>query len=246
MIVVGPEGDGSFVDAALSAAETAARQGLNVDLRRQTPARIDPSWDALVCHGIQLVEWVRTVAPDVGVPLVLTDLPEDSADFPSVSFVDWCWYQAAREAGRYCASRAESSPIALIAGPPVFTQRRLAAAFTAGAAAADHSAVVVVHLSAFDAVDEGRCAGTLLAEGLDCAIVAHTADAAGEAGCDAARAAGALTVGFLGSADPAHSARIDSDVSGVVHDLLVRLSRKEILPHVVQYPLGSPFLSFNA
>lgn len=246
MIVVGPEGDGSFVDAALRAAAVASREGVRIDLCREIPAELDPTWDAVLCHGIQLLDWVRSVAAEASVPIVLTDQPEETSDLPTISFVDWCWYQAAREAGAYCASVADSRPIGLIAGPAVFTQRRLASAFTAGAAAAGHSALAVVHLSSFAAEEEGRRVGAFLAGGWDCAIVAHTADAAGEAGCEQARAGGAATVGFLGAADPAHAAHIDSDVSGVVLDLLARLSRRENLPHVVSYPLDSPFLSFVA
>ncbi|KGM09088.1 hypothetical protein N869_07270, partial [Cellulomonas bogoriensis 69B4 = DSM 16987] len=136
VLLGGPAGDGAFIDAAVAAVTDARGRGIRVDLREQAPDAFDPAWGAVLCHGVQLAPWLRDLDHDrTAVPTVLTDTPADRTGLAGVTLVDWAWDQAAYCAGALAVEMAGGRGVGLVAGPPVLTQRRVASAFTAGAAA---------------------------------------------------------------------------------------------------------------
>ncbi|GGM81477.1 hypothetical protein ACFFX1_37200 [Dactylosporangium sucinum] len=240
VLLAGPAGDGGFVDGALEAVAGATAAGADIDLRHGAPELPDPSWDAVVCHGIQHLDWVRRHRTTYR-RIVLTDRPPTRDGLEGVTLVDWCWDQAGYCAGAFAATLAGGDPIGLIAGPPVLTQRRMASAYAAGAMSARGGPVMVHHLTTFEDRAGGESSGKLLAGPGGCAVVAHSADAAGAAGCASARKHGAATVGFLGSLDD-HVAFVRSDIAGVVGEILRRLHGDEELPAVLACGLDSGYL----
>jgi basic membrane lipoprotein Med (substrate-binding protein (PBP1-ABC) superfamily) len=240
VLLAGTAGDGGFVDGALAAVRDAVAAGADVVVCHEAPEQPDPSWDAVVCHGIQHLDWVRRHHSAYR-RAVLTDRPPTTAGLDGVTLVDWCWDQAGYCAGAFAAALAGEAPVGLIAGPPVLTQRRMASAYAAGAMSARTGETLVHHLRSFDDRAGGAAAGGLLAGPGRCAVVAHSADAAGEDGCARARKEGAATVGFLG-ASPDHAAYVRSDVTGVVAEILRRLDTDEELPAVFDCGLDSGYL----
>lgn len=234
-------------DLAPAASEEAAAR---LDVRHGPLDRPDPAWTDLLCHGVEWVPWLREHAVARSARVVLTDrVPVGGAGDPleGVTMVDWRWDQAAYLAGA-AATRlaldapAPGTPIGLIAGPPVPTQRRIAAAFAAGAHDSGHRGeIAVVHATSFDDSEDGERLGRLLREAAGCSVVAHSADATGEAGCRRAHEYGAATIGFL---EPlgTHAALIDSDVTGVVGHLLALLAAGVELPGVYDAGLVSGHL----
>ncbi|MBS45991.1 MAG: hypothetical protein CMH83_23015 [Nocardioides sp.] len=215
VLVPGPAGDGSWVDAALASYDGVVA-GEDVVVVHGTPDRL-PDADVVLAHGIQYAPLVRA-APDRTV--VMSDVPASVEGLGHATLVDWAWYEAARVAGRVAAVVADGLPVGLVAGPAVPTQRKVADAFSAGVAdAGTGCATVAVHLPSFDDVAGGRGAGTRLVEAMGCRVLLGTADGAGDAAAEQARAAGALTLGFL-RPHPDDLGHVLSDVTGVLRGLV--------------------------
>jgi len=228
-----PGGDGSWIDGALAAVALLGDLGPEVTMEVVTgmPAAL-PAWDVVVCHGIQyesIVRDARGSGADVPV-VILSDVPFDRTGLDGVTCIDWAWNAGAYCAGAVAAAVSDGRPVGLIAGPAVRTQVRLAFAFARGAARGPSAPeLVTVHLPSFDDVAGGVAAGTRLVEAFGCAVVAHTADAAGAAGVDAAASAaagngtgtgvGVATMGFL-SGETGRLASIRSNIDGVLARLV--------------------------
>lgn len=236
-----PEVGGGFAEGARRAVARVLAAGYELDVRTGWNTEVDPSWDAVLCHGVQYRD--RLVQRRPGLRAVLTDRPADTTGLDGVVLVDWCWAEAAYEAGRYAAQTAAGRPIGLVAGPAVRTQRRFAEAFSAGAQENGHpDLIATIHTSTFDDRAGGARAGQILAGDLGCAVVAHSADSAGETGCAAARRAGAATIGFVEPLGE-HIATVDSDVEGVLEHLLRALVTGARLPEVYGCGLGTGHLA---
>lgn len=202
VVVPGRPGDRGWIDGAWETATRLEALGHEVEVVVGDAAPVEPDWDVAVLHGIQYLDDALRLSEHL--PTVVSDVPAaylaDPGGFGAprgLTMVDWCWWLGARQAGAD-AARDTSGPIGFVAGPPVWTQRRVAAGFVEGVASVDDGrAVTVVHLPGFLAMEEGRIAGRTLVESLGCSLVAHSADSAGSAATDEARALGAGTYGFL-------------------------------------------------
>jgi len=249
---------GSFAAAAVLAAKTVSGDSnIPIDVRYGHSGAPDPAWRAVLCHGGQWGTWLREFKVSARMPAVMTDCVElHGTDDPlsRITMVDWQWDQAAYLAGAFAArigegqtsARRSAAPaIGLLAGPPVPTQRRIAAAYAAGALAAGfHGEIATIHANSFDDEQAGcRIAQNLVRE-LQCSVIAHTADSAGEAGCQTAQQYGVPTIGFI---EPigAHAAVLDSDVAGVVVELLTALGTGRELPHIFRAGLASGHLDLT-
>ncbi|GAB6897002.1 BMP family ABC transporter substrate-binding protein [Kineosporia succinea] len=236
-----PEVAGGFADGARTAVHHVLERGLDLDVRPGYTGEPDASWDAVLCHGVQYREWLTEHRG--ALRAVLTDRPTDVTGLEGITLVDWGWHEAAYEAGRFAARQAAGAPVGLVAGPAVLTQRRFGQAFTEGAYENGHTAAIsVVHVRAFDDVGGGRRAGEVLAGELNCAVVAHAADSAGEAACTAARDLGARTIGFIEPLNH-HAATVHSDIGGVLGHLLEALTTGAALPEIYECGIGTGHLA---
>jgi hypothetical protein len=233
VLVAGEPAADPFAAEAARGAERLAADGARVDLRVGVPERMPRDGRVTICHGIQFADLVREEVPG---KVVLGDVPSGPLP-PAVTAVDWCWDEAARTAGTLAGSLPR---VGFVAGPPVPTQRRVLRAFADGA---QSTRLTAVHLSAFDAVGEGARLGTVLAADLGCVLVAHSADAAGDAATEAARAAGAETFGFL-TPHPDDVGWVRSDIAGVVAHLGTSALDGRVLPPVFAAGLASGFGGF--
>lgn len=228
---------------AVTAATRLEDSGASVDLRVGIPDRL-PDARVVVCHGVQYAE---LVARGVDRPVVVSDLLP--GDAPSgVTTVDWCWPEAAAEAGRQIAESAhEATTIGFVAGPAVPTQRRVLAAFVDAVALAAPAPIPVagIHVPSFDDRATGARAGAFLVDELGCSFVAHSADAAGAAATDAARAAGAATFGFL-RPEAGDRGYIRSDIAGVLALLAHRALEGTVSQRVFRADAASGFGGFVA
>lgn len=233
MLLAGdPSGD-PFAAAALEGATRLRHAGFDVDVRIGIVERLPDDAEAVFCHGIQFEGAVR--AAHIATRIIIGDLPADP--LPSgITAVDWCWAEAAALAG--AVAPVIASRVGFVAGPPVPTQQRVLAAFTA--AAAPRVAVTAIHLPTFSDGPAGATAGRALVEQFGCGVVAHSADAAGELAMDAARDAGAETFGFL-SPREGDLAWISSDIAGVVDLLYRRAVSGQELPKVFAADVDSGF-----
>ncbi|GAB3285588.1 BMP family ABC transporter substrate-binding protein [Kineosporia babensis] len=231
---------GGFAEGARTAAHNVQKQGFDLDVRHGYTGEPDETWQAVLCHGVQYRNWL---AGHRCRPAVLTDRPTDTSGLAGVTLVDWAWHEAAYEAGRFASEQAEGAPIGLVAGPAVLTQRRFAQAFTEGAYENGHTgAINVVHLKAFDDTENGCRAGEVLVGELNCAVIAHAADSAGEVACTAARSRNARTIGFVEPLGE-HLATVHSDISGVLEHLLTALATGAALPEVYECGLRTGHLA---
>ncbi|MGB4136163.1 MAG: hypothetical protein WA971_06350, partial [Microbacterium sp.] len=117
ILLDGPPGDGSFVDAAVSAADRLRTRGIAVDVR-VSPAEPDPRWKAVLCHGSAHHDWV--LAHQKGPQrIVFTDRPDDHPLFTESTLVDWAWDEGATRLARAAlAAVAPGAVLAVVAGPP--------------------------------------------------------------------------------------------------------------------------------
>jgi hypothetical protein len=222
----------------------------NLDVRHGALGPPPEHWTAVLCHGVHSLPWISEFVPRrPDLRVVLTDrMPvEDNPEFHGVGMVDWQWPQAAYLAGVLAARLAADTGrgIGLIAGPSVPVQLGIATAFTAGVGAVGQPGdLLLAHTRTFLDTEGGRRIGALMAGEGGCAVVAHTADSAGEEGCREARSRGAHTIGFLEPIGD-HEAVINSDVSGVVAFLLRALMAGTPLPAVYEAGLQSGHLGIE-
>lgn len=232
-------GDDPWTKGAAAAATALAARGVRVDLRVGMPDTL-PVAEVVISHGIQYDPLVRTAAP--GARVIMSDRP--ATPLPAgATGVDWCWPDAAEEAGRVAAGvGGAGSIVGIVAGPAVPTQRRVVAGFVEGVGA--RAQVAALHLRAFDAVTDGAKAGGLLAGEFGCVVVAHAADEAGLAATTAAAALGARTIGFLEPA-PGDLGWIRSDIGGCLSALALRSLGGETLPSLFRADAVSGYGSFE-
>lgn len=232
-------GDDPWSQGAAAAAAALAAGGVRVDLRVGMPDAL-PAADVVICHGIQYDPLVRTAAP--GARVIMSDRP--ATPLPEgVTGIDWCWADAAEDAGRVAAAvGGAGSVVGIVAGPAVPTQRRVVAGFVDGVGT--RAQVAALHLRSFDAVDDGAKAGAFLAGAFGCAVVAHAADEAGVAATAAAAAHGARTIGFL-EPSPGDIGWIRSDIGACLSALALRSLGGETLPCLFRADAASGYGSFE-
>jgi len=239
IVLEAPPGDGSFVDHAVRVGERLRAEGVGVDVRVLDDRAPDPAWEAVLAHGAGTGDWARAFAtPDL--PVVLTDWPEE---IPShVTAVDWAWWQAA-----YCVAwtAARSGlPVALLAGPAVATQRRIARAVERALGDVGGDVPDVHFIAGFDDLRGAGRAWEQIAAGQP-GLLISTGGPASEAVCSEARKAGWVTAGFArGSTEPTYA--IASDPPGALAALVRRMVTGRVNEGIVHFGFSSGRLDVRA
>lgn len=241
------DASGGFVAggaAGVAAAIDQLGSNVRIDVRHGDESPPDDAWEAVLCHGVQWTGWIRDHRLAPGVPVVMTDrlvAADVDETLAEVTMVDWCWDQAAYLAGVAASITASGRPVGIVAGPPVLTQRRVVAAYLEGLHDAGHTGTITsTFLRDFADVAGGELAGRQMA-GQAVGVLAHAADRPGEVAVEVVRRHGASSIGFIEPLGE-HVATVASDVSGVVHELLLALVNEKDLPRVYAAGLDSGHL----
>ncbi len=238
LVLESAPGDGSFVDHAVRALASLGVDSERVAVAVGPDTVPDPTWRAMLAHGAGLGGWAATWAGG-GRTVALTDWPEGEL-VRGVSYVDWGWWEAGYAVG-FAAARAGIERLAVVAGPAVATQRRVAKAARQGFAdGGGRDAVVVRHLKSFQDVTGALRAAAELGAGDD-GIVLVSAGAASGVLAEAVTRSGWRVAGF-GSSGGSWTLRIASDVAGGVERLLTGLLAAELVPHLLSFGSQSGLL----
>lgn len=242
LLLDGMPGDGSFVDAAVSAADRVRAGGVQVDVRVAIPREPDPAWTAVLCHGSSHHDWV--LEHQGRLPIVFTDYPEDHTRFDRVTLVDWAWYEGAFCLGWLAAATtSQDAPIAVMSGPAVLTQRRFADSFVEGVRQLRPDRVVErVHLESFRDHEGARRAWSRIRLLGGNGFLATSAGPAGEEVARASRHEGWTTTGF-GRVDVGHAARVSSNITSAVETAIEQLADGRPLDRVLRFGLESGLLA---